>query len=57
MPIRLLVVDDHESVRKQLYWALEENYRVLEAASRAQALALLERVEGSPVPVSPQPQP
>jgi putative PEP-CTERM system response regulator len=41
----VLVVDDHEAVRKQLYWALEENYRVLEAASRAQALAHLEREE------------
>jgi DNA-binding NtrC family response regulator len=39
----VLVVDDHESVRKQLFWTLEENYRVLEAASRAQALALLEK--------------
>ncbi len=38
----VLVIDDHESVRKQLYWALEENYRVLEAASRPQALALLD---------------
>ena len=24
----ILVVDDHDAVRKQLYWALEENYRV-----------------------------
>jgi DNA-binding NtrC family response regulator len=38
----VLVVDDHEAVRKQLYWALEENYRVLEAASRQEALALLD---------------
>ncbi len=38
----VLVIDDHESVRKQLYWALEENYRVVEAASRPQALALLD---------------
>ncbi|MGH9846169.1 MAG: sigma-54-dependent transcriptional regulator, partial [Blastocatellia bacterium] len=41
----VLVVDDHESVRKQIYWTLEENYQVLEAASRAQALALLEKNE------------
>jgi DNA-binding NtrC family response regulator len=41
----VLVVDDHEAVRKQLYWALEENYRVLEAASRAEALRHLEREE------------
>ncbi|MBS1810182.1 MAG: sigma-54-dependent Fis family transcriptional regulator [Acidobacteria bacterium] len=39
----ILVVDDHDAVRKQLYWALEENYRVLEAASRSEALAHLER--------------
>lgn len=39
----ILVVDDHEAVRKQLYWGLEENYRVLEAGSRAEALAHLER--------------
>jgi DNA-binding NtrC family response regulator len=39
----ILVVDDHEAVRKQLYWALEENYRVLEAGARAEALAHLER--------------
>ncbi len=38
----VLVVDDHEAVRKQLYWALEENYRVLEADSRQRALALLD---------------
>ena len=39
----VLVVDDHESIRKQLYWALEENYRVLQASSRAEALALVEK--------------
>jgi DNA-binding NtrC family response regulator len=39
----VLVVDDHESVRKQLYWALEENYNVLEAGSRREALALLDQ--------------
>jgi DNA-binding NtrC family response regulator len=39
----VLVVDDHENVRKQLYWALEENYRVLEADSRARALAIVEQ--------------
>ncbi len=39
----VLVVDDHESVRKQLYWALEENYHVLEAGSRREALALLDQ--------------
>ncbi|MEP7342274.1 MAG: response regulator, partial [Acidobacteriota bacterium] len=39
----VLVVDDHENVRKQLYWALEDNYRVLEADSRARALAIVEQ--------------
>src|SRR5262245_65795781 len=38
----VLVVDDHDAIRKQLFWALEENYRVLQANSRNQALALLE---------------
>ena len=38
----ILVVDDHEGIRKQLYWALEESYRVLEAGSRVEALAHLE---------------
>jgi DNA-binding NtrC family response regulator len=39
----VLVVDDHENVRKQLYWALEDNYRVIEADSRARALAIVEQ--------------
>src|SRR4030095_15284846 len=38
----VLVVDDHEAVRKQLFWALEEKYRILQADSRRQALQLLE---------------
>jgi len=37
----VLVIDDHEAVRKQLFWALEENYRVLEADSRNRALGVL----------------
>jgi DNA-binding NtrC family response regulator len=39
----ILVVDDQEPIRKQLYWALEETYQVLQAASRAQAIQLLEQ--------------
>ncbi len=39
----VLVIDDHDSVRKQLYWALEENYHVLEADSRINALAMLNK--------------
>jgi DNA-binding NtrC family response regulator len=41
--VTVLVVDDDESVRRGLYWALEEEYRVLEAATRTQACELLER--------------
>jgi DNA-binding NtrC family response regulator len=40
----VLVVEDDESVRRGLYWALdEEEYRVLEAATRAEACELLAR--------------
>jgi two-component system, NtrC family, response regulator len=39
----LLIIDDQEAIRKQLYWALEETYHVLQAASRAQAVQILER--------------
>lgn len=38
----ILVVDDDESVRRQLYWALNSDFRVLEASSRAAALELLQ---------------
>ncbi|MFN7948868.1 MAG: sigma-54 dependent transcriptional regulator [Blastocatellia bacterium] len=41
----ILIVDDHDAVRKQLFWALEDDYRVLEAASSTQALQHLEREE------------
>jgi DNA-binding NtrC family response regulator len=41
--ITVLVVDDDEAVRRQLYWALdEEEYRVLEAGTRIEASELLE---------------
>src|SRR5689334_14204799 len=39
----VLIIDDQEAIRKQLYWALEEHYHVLQAASRAQAVQILER--------------
>ena len=39
----VLIVDDHEGIRDQLFWALEDQYRVLQAASRAEALTHLER--------------
>ena len=39
----LLVVDDDESVRRGLYWTLNSEYRVLEAASREEAVKLLQQ--------------
>lgn len=39
----ILVVDDDESVRRGLYWTLNSDYRVLEAASRAEAMRLLQQ--------------
>ncbi|HEV7474674.1 MAG TPA: sigma-54 dependent transcriptional regulator, partial [Pyrinomonadaceae bacterium] len=39
----VLVVDDDESVRRQLLWALNSDYRVLEAASRKDAVRLLKQ--------------
>ena len=38
----MLLVDDDESVRRGLYWALNSDYRVIEAASRTQAVELLQ---------------
>lgn len=38
----LLVVDDDESVRRGLYWTLNSEYRVLESASREEAVKLLQ---------------
>ncbi|HEY3037325.1 MAG TPA: sigma-54 dependent transcriptional regulator [Pyrinomonadaceae bacterium] len=39
----ILVVDDDESVRRALLWTLNVDYRVLEAASRADAIRLLQQ--------------
>ncbi|HVQ40188.1 MAG TPA: sigma-54 dependent transcriptional regulator [Pyrinomonadaceae bacterium] len=39
----VLVVDDDEGVRRALYWTLNSDYRVLESASRAEALKFLQR--------------
>src|SRR5882672_6698265 len=39
----VLIVDDDEAVRRQLYWTLSEHYHVLEAASRPEALEILDR--------------
>jgi DNA-binding NtrC family response regulator len=38
----VLVVDDDPAVRRGLYWTLSSTYRVLEAASRVDALELLQ---------------
>jgi DNA-binding NtrC family response regulator len=38
----VLVVDDEEPIRRQLFWTLSEHYRVLEAASRLEAIEMLE---------------
>ena len=43
VPETLLVVDDDESVRRGLYWTLNSEYRVLESASREEAVKLLQR--------------
>ena len=37
------MVDDDESVRRGLYWALNSDFRVLEASSRSDAVELLQR--------------
>ena len=39
----VLVVDDNEAVRRGLVWALNSDYHVLQAASRAEAVRLLQR--------------
>ncbi|HEU4478326.1 MAG TPA: sigma-54 dependent transcriptional regulator [Pyrinomonadaceae bacterium] len=39
----VLLVDDDEAVRRGLYWTLNSDYRVIEAASRSEAVALLEQ--------------
>ncbi len=39
----VLVIDDDAGVRRGLYWALGDRYRVLEAATRAEACEVLQR--------------
>lgn len=39
----ILVVDDDESVRRALLWTLNSDYRVIEAASRLEAVKLLQQ--------------
>ena len=40
--ITVLIVDDDASVRRQLYWALSEEYEVLEAGARPEATEILQ---------------
>src|SRR4030095_4043849 len=47
----VLVVDDDDAIRSGLYWALANDYRVLQASSRGDALPLLHR-EGIDVVVT-----
>ena len=39
--VTVLVVDDDETVRRQLFWTLDEEYRVLEAVTRDEAIKQL----------------
>jgi DNA-binding NtrC family response regulator len=39
----VLVVDDDEAIRRQLYWTLSDEYQVLDAASRIEAIEILDR--------------
>jgi DNA-binding NtrC family response regulator len=39
----ILVIDDDESVRRGLLWTLNSDYRVLEAAGRKEAIALMQQ--------------
>jgi DNA-binding NtrC family response regulator len=43
MKVTVLIVDDEQGVRRGLRWALNEEYRVLEAGTRAEAIELLQR--------------
>jgi len=39
----ILIVDDDEYLRKQIYWALKESYRLLQAGNRAQMCLIMNR--------------
>ena len=41
--VTVMVVDDDETVRRQLFWTLDEEYRVLEAATREEAIKQLQK--------------
>ncbi len=40
--VTVLVVDDDTAIRRQLYWALKEEYRTLEASTRDEAIEQLQ---------------
>src|SRR5258706_891139 len=39
----VLVIDDDEAVRRQLHWTLSDHYQVLDAATRIEAIEILDR--------------
>ncbi len=41
--VTVLIVDDDESVRRQLFWTLNETYKVLEAGTRDEAIKQLQQ--------------
>ncbi len=41
--VTVLVVDDDEEIRRQLFWALNDTYHVLQAATRDEAIEMLQR--------------
>lgn len=41
--VKLLVVDDEENIRVQLKWALANDYQILTAGSREEAMAMFDR--------------
>lgn len=41
--VTVLVVDDDETIRRQLFWTLDEEYRVIEATTRAEAIKQLHK--------------
>jgi DNA-binding NtrC family response regulator len=41
--VTVLIVDDDELIRRQLFWALDEEYNVLEAATREEAIKQLKK--------------
>ena len=38
---KILIVDDEESIRTQMRWALDNDYDVLQASNRAEALSTM----------------